>query len=132
MGGDKDSHNEAVRRWRERNPGYQRAWYAKNKVSVKARVKRWQQTNKKRVSAYSRKHTTGWTEAEYDAAVVSQLGCCAICGVQMSRYNEPCADHCHKTGKKRGLLCNRCNVGIARFEDSSQLLSLAATYLEGP
>jgi hypothetical protein len=39
-------------------------------------------------------------------------------------------DHCHTTGHVRGLLCNACNNGLARFRDSPALLRSAAHYLE--
>jgi len=39
-------------------------------------------------------------------------------------------DHCHKTGKVRGLLCHRCNTGIGGFYESPELLQSAIDYLK--
>jgi putative hemolysin len=41
---------------------------------------------------------------------------CAICGKIAFGVNEPCVDHDHKTGKVRGVLCLRCNIGLGYLE----------------
>lgn len=38
-------------------------------------------------------------------------------------------DHCHKTGKIRGLLCQKCNSAIGMLDDSPGLCWGAAGYL---
>lgn len=53
-------------------------------------------------------------------------GQCAICKRRRVRL---CIDHCHETGKIRGVLCHRCNSGIGSFRDDPGLLSAAASYL---
>jgi hypothetical protein len=58
---------------------------------------------------------SGWTRKEYDAAYAQQGGRCAACGV---RGVDLFADHCHKTGRKRGLLCTRCNLLEGMFSDN--------------
>jgi hypothetical protein len=57
-----------------------------------------------------------------------QGGRCAICGEQV--LDDPCLDHCHATGKVRGVLCRKCNIGLGYFEDSPKLLALATAYLQ--
>ena len=39
-------------------------------------------------------------------------------------------DHCHTTGKVRGLLCNTCNRGLGLLKDSPELLQRALKYLK--
>jgi ribosomal protein L19E len=39
-------------------------------------------------------------------------------------------DHNHKTGQIRGLLCARCNTGLARFMDNIQVLRKAVKYMK--
>lgn len=53
-------------------------------------------------------------------------GSCAICG----RAARMVIDHCHKTGKVRDALCQRCNSGIGAFKDNPALLRSAIEYLE--
>jgi hypothetical protein len=71
------------------------------------------------------------TTEQYDAMVVAQGDRCAICRStnKGKRYRLWCADHCHKTGKIRGLLCGRCNLALGGFLDRVDLLETAASYL---
>lgn len=79
----------------------------------------------------------GITLEEYEELAAYQDHVCAICkkpDTHMNRWghtnNNLSIDHCHKTGKIRGLLCKRCNTSIGKFEDSPDLLRNAAKYLE--
>ncbi|WP_196755066.1 endonuclease VII domain-containing protein [Burkholderia anthina] len=50
---------------------------------------------------------------------------CQICGATDILY----IDHCHKTGKLRGLLCPNCNSGIGHFRENPELFIVAIHYL---
>lgn len=54
---------------------------------------------------------------------------CAICGAEPST-RALAIDHCHDSGKIRGLLCTRCNIGLGYFKDSIENLTKAIEYLE--
>lgn len=59
-----------------------------------------------------------------------QGGRCAICGMESCSTNRAFAvDHCHDTGKIRGLLCFHCNTGLGKFKDSPELIQSAHDYL---
>lgn len=67
------------------------------------------------------KHTYGITKEEYAAMLKSQKGVCHLCKkpetmIHLGKTARLCVDHCHKTGKIRGLLCNACNHAIGRLE----------------
>lgn len=52
---------------------------------------------------------------------------CSICGRHARAMT---IDHCHKTGKVRDGLCNRCNVALGLFRDDPELITKALKYLE--
>ena len=82
-----------------------------------------------------RYRTFGITELEYDFLLQLQDYCCAICTIHLESYkkqgyrNNFAVDHCHKTGKIRGLLCDGCNRGLGLFKENTVSLSKAIKYL---
>jgi hypothetical protein len=84
------------------------------------------------------KRLYGITVDQYYSMLESQGGGCAICETKVpsSRKRKYASiemffvDHCHTTGKVRGLLCSRCNRGIGFFDDSIDKLNSAVNYLE--
>jgi hypothetical protein len=64
--------------------------------------------------------------------LAAQGGGCAICGAPESeqRHGVLRVDHCHATGRVRGLLCEGHNLAIGHFSDDPLTLRLAAEYLE--
>lgn len=78
----------------------------------------------------------GLTRARYDQILSEQGGKCAICrsdnaGARRSgRLTDWHVDHCHASGKIRGLLCSKCNTGIGLLGDDVKLLEAAIGYLK--
>jgi|ERR1700722_4220582 len=75
----------------------------------------------------------GMTLEDYRRMVAAQGGLCAICRKKQlgdKRTKHSHVDHCHKTGKVRGILCGNCNIGIGKFNDNPELLDRAAAYLD--
>jgi recombination endonuclease VII len=70
----------------------------------------------------------GLSAGEYDRMLLSQEGVCAIC--QEPPGCHPLhVDHCHATGRVRGLLCRGCNHGLGNFKDDIMRLAKAMKYL---
>jgi 5-methylcytosine-specific restriction endonuclease McrA len=119
-------------------------WYAKNADDARAKVREWNAQNKEKVRAYRqanrRKHYLqecgrkyGVTPEWFEARMAEQNNSCATCGKPFSwdnKQTKPHVDHCHVTGKARGILCNRCNSVIGLTEEQQQLLLSLAEYLK--
>lgn len=113
-----------------------RKWNKNNRAKLNAQKKVWRKNNLDKHNATRRKCTYGISDVEFKGLFTSQNGKCAICdfvfpGMQTGDRNlSPHVDHCHETGKIRGLLCNSCNTGLGRFKDSTDLLQKATSYLQ--
>lgn len=68
----------------------------------------------------------GLTQADYARILKEQAGVCAICSKTHPRM---CVDHCHETGKVRGILCSPCNRAIGQLGDTVEHVQRAVTYL---
>ncbi len=69
----------------------------------------------------------GLSPQDYDAMLAEQGGVCAIC---KTRPDKPLfVDHCHATGKVRGLLCHPCNAALGFMRDDPRLTAAATEYL---
>lgn len=126
---------------KECRKNYQQIWYYNNLDKVKAAFER---DKPYRKEYYSRpkiklrhnlsriKRDFGLESDEYLKMVEDHQGNCAICGNKetSSRSENLSVDHCHTTGKVRGLLCSKCNRGLGLFLDDLNLLELAINYLK--
>lgn len=110
---------------------YERARRAKDPEKRRAidaaRSRRWRQANPEKRRAQKLRQDYGLTPEQFDSMLRAQGGVCAICQESTTDY---CIDHCHVTGRVRGILCRPCNVGIGQFRDDAKLLLDAADYVE--
>jgi hypothetical protein len=109
---------------------------ATRKEYLAAYQREWQARNPKprRDAGFKRRY--GLSYEQYDAMLAAQRGLCLICKKPETSLNqhthEPrllSVDHCHETGKVRGLLCKRCNTGIGAFEEDPDLMKAAIRYV---
>jgi hypothetical protein len=103
-----------------------------HKKAVAERVKRIADDLPALQRGYDLKRRYGITVAEYDRLLREQGGVCAICdGPPGQRAKYFHVDHCHVTGRVRGLLCRPCNKGLGAFRDRSEVIRSAITYVAG-
>lgn len=98
---------------------YDRWLYAnseRNRNTKLENAAKWRTANVEKVKIGQRanhlKKRYGISEAEYQAMLTKQKHKCAICRKRAKLH----IDHCHSTGKVRGLLCLRCNGSLAWLE----------------
>lgn len=96
----REASREKVRRWREKHPNYGRDWYAANREKQLTATRKW-----------GRIYLGVETE---DAHGELPSGPCEICGKHARKLRF---DHDHETGRFRGWLCHKCNVGLHYQED---------------
>lgn len=78
----------------------------------------------------------GWTEREFNERLDAQDRRCSICehkfDLDPRTRHSGRFDHCHLTGKGRGIICNVCNIGIGLMGDDPDRLEVAVAYLRAP
>jgi hypothetical protein len=70
---------------------------------------------------------------EYEAIKDSQGGVCAVCGNGQGQDGRKYldVDHCHRTGKVRGLLCSHCNRALGLLSEDQSRIRKLADYIQG-
>ena len=76
----------------------------------------------------------GITYNDYKDMYAEQNGECAICKSHYTlegyKSEKLHVDHCHSTGKVRGLLCHKCNTALGLLKDNTQNLLNAIDYIK--
>ena len=106
---------------REKRTEYMRGYREKNRERMNKQAAESQTRHRHRhvdkVRNLHYKYKYGITLADYDRMESEQGGKCKICSTTepkgMGRWH---VDHCHSTGKVRGLLCNNCNTKLGWYE----------------
>lgn len=110
--------------------------YVKNRYCIECEATIYKELDR----ALNRKYNVtkyGLTEEQYQEMFKAQNGLCKICNnpeiITDKRVNGPkrlSIDHCHTTGKIRGLLCRNCNIGIGNLKHNPEFLRRAALHCE--
>jgi Recombination endonuclease VII len=126
-----------AREYRAKNPEKARAnwrkWAAANPDKVftdrrRKQIREWAAANRGK----RREYKYGVSQEAFDAILQTQNFRCAACksDLRAIRSKHVHLDHCHDTGRIRGVLCHSCNMALGLMkEDSSRLKALAA-YIE--
>lgn len=109
----KDCKNEGTYKWRDEN---------KEHYNKMMREYHREHYGTERLYRYN------LSRADYNKMLEDQKGCCALCGkTNPSKKRSLAIDHCHSTGKVRGILCYGCNRLMVLL-DNEDLLNKALAY----
>lgn len=101
--------------------------------AARKRDEYWTKTGKAQAPAKHRAKKYGLTGPAFSALLARSRCSCEVCLQPLEvggiGPHGLAVDHCHMTGRVRGLLCNNCNRGLGLFGDDPQRLQAAATYL---
>jgi len=99
------------------------------RAEVRNRNKKYDRTDKRKSQALMRNF--GINIDQYNQLKESQANCCAICDTHYSNLKQALnVDHCHVTGRIRGLLCASCNMALGLLKDDFNLLNKSIQYLQ--
>jgi hypothetical protein len=74
------------------------------------------------------KRRYGIPREQWEARIKAQGGLCIVCG-RLPR-KRLVGDHCHTTGKFRGIVCDNCNVSMGLANEDPKLLRKLADWIE--
>lgn len=111
-------YNKDIEKSREYQRDFAQRWRAENDDKFKGILLR------------SKLKKYGLTPETFLATIVAQNGKCATCPRVLKNDRFTHVDHCHKTGKVRGVLCHSCNIALGIVQENSNVLRSLATYLE--
>ena len=103
--------------WRSKEQEYNRERYRKRNFKLFGKPYIYDKTvysQEQRKRKYHLKSSYGISLEEFDKVYQTQEGCCKICG----RERKLSVDHCHASGRIRGLLCKPCNSLLGWFENN--------------
>jgi len=83
---------------------------------------------------HQRMHNYGITLEQYQALYKMQGGVCASCGHPETRMYKGnvrnlAVEHCHTTGRVRGLLCHDCNTALGLLREDPERITALLRYV---
>lgn len=129
----RECKHKRKRIWEKKNPEKVAALDSrkrkKNREAINERQNKKNKENPEKAKCNNLKKY-GLTKKLYDKIKENQGGKCSCCG-GTNTTRDLYVDHCHISGKVRGLLCHKCNTGIGFLGDNEYGILKAIKYLKG-
>jgi hypothetical protein len=119
---------EHKKRWGKGRKRDRSNWKKKKYVYPLEQRRKWASSSPEQRRESRLKATYGITLDDFERMREAQGGRCAICGTSPDRL---VVDHCHESGKVRGLLCAHCNISLGFMRDDPSAARKASEYLSG-
>lgn len=142
---NKEKLRARAAKWREDNKELlkTRAKSPERKKQLRAAVERWKNNNIDRVKVAHKLYTEKNKDKIKNSRLLREYGItleefkrmresitqCEICEWELSDKNCH-IDHCHTSGKVRGLLCFNCNAALGMLKESELIMNRAIEYLK--
>lgn len=97
--------------------------------ATRARRDRNRQADKTKRRDYQLRKTYGISLDEFNAMYKAQGNRCALCRKEIPVERHRHVDHCHDTGRIRGILCFDCNKGLGMLGDTQKAIARALNYV---
>jgi len=98
----------------------------RNRDMLRAYYRRYDEAHREERRIKAKLYKYGLTRDEYVALLKTAGGKCQICKQKCDKLQ---IEHCHVSGTVRGLVCRRCNKGLAVFKDCKKTVAAAAKFL---
>lgn len=116
----------------EKRKAQRDAWRQKNPEKEREAKHAWRRANPDYMRDANLRNVHGITLEQFRDMERLQGGACVICRTKeaggFGRWLK--VDHCHKTGRIRGLLCHNCNTGLGHFKENLSFFEAAIAYLK--
>lgn len=131
----------------ERQRQKEKEYKVKHKEKIKQQMQEWRKLNSDSIKEYNSLWKTkqpdyhvnrhlllnyGISIEDYNTLLIAQGGFCAGCGIEHKKAirGKLFVDHCHTSGKVRGLLCQKCNTALGMINDNVDTLISLINYLK--
>ena len=118
--------------YRRRNRPSGTGYASECKDCIKARMSKRYHDDPARMADLAACRTYGITMEELTAMRKEANGVCQACGKteqEQGHYGKLVIDHCHSTGKVRGLICHKCNTILGLCKDNIEILQGLARFM---
>jgi hypothetical protein len=109
--------------------------YAKNTEAHRERNRNYHSNNREKLNKKKRKYVVKYKygltpEQELEILKLQENKCAnPRCRKELTNTKHTHIDHCHSTGKVRGILCRECNLALGFVFDNPELLQGLIEYL---